>query len=386
MLLNELIVDIFTRLPVESLVQFICLSKLWSQVIVSSQFFLDHLHHVNQTNKKFLLQIKCKRSLQLLLISDVEILNLSLHGWSLFKIVGSCNGLLLFLYDCHSLFVLNPSIKRLKFLPDPPLQNFYLGSQCDVDVGFGYDSSTNDFKVVRILSESISKRLTQVQVYSQIKNSLKVVNNSTYPIGSCCLLGNHSLVYNGAFYCFVNKTKDNNVQNLILLFDFIKESFKEIALPDCFGEEEEGFYKVLRGMGESKGKISFLVDCNSEEYFNKGIARFEIWMMPENSAWNKQLTTEVGLQLGPCQGLLWMEMNDQVVLLITMGKGMCRHLISYDLKTVTIGDIRELQNSIPLHAFTYTLSLALLGEENHRFMNSSKLFDLYLIVSWNATK
>ncbi|GKV01394.1 hypothetical protein SLEP1_g13951 [Rubroshorea leprosula] len=118
-------------------------------------------------------------------------------------------------------------------------------------------------------------------------------------------------------------------------------------------------------MGESKGKISFLMDCNSQEYFNKGIARFEIWMMLENSAWNKQLTTEVGLQVGPCHGLLWRGMNDQVVLLITMGKGMCRNLVANDLKALTISDIKELQNLIPLHAFTYIPSLDLLGEENH---------------------
>ncbi|GKV01391.1 hypothetical protein SLEP1_g13948 [Rubroshorea leprosula] len=104
-------------------------------------------------------------------------------------------------------------------------------------------------------------------------------------------------------------------------------------------------------------------------------------MMLENSTWSKQRTTEVGLQLGPCQGLLWMGINDQVVLLITMEKGMCRHLISYDLETLTISDIKELQNLIPSCGLTYTPSLALLGEENHWFIDSSKLLDLYLIVS-----
>ncbi|GLT71614.1 hypothetical protein SLA2020_436180 [Shorea laevis] len=134
-------------------------------------------------------------------------------------------------------------------------------------------------------------------------------------------------------------------------------------------------------MEELKRKISFLVDCYSQEYFNKGIARFEIWMMLENSAWSKQLTAEVGLQLGPCQGLLWMGMNDQVVLLITMAKGMCRHLISYDLKILTVSNIKELQNLILSCVFTYTPSLTLLGDENHWFIDDSKLFDLYLTVS-----
>ncbi|KAK4732421.1 hypothetical protein R3W88_025409 [Solanum pinnatisectum] len=71
------------------------------------------------------------------------------------SIVGSVNGLICVAIGDGDLFIWNPSIRKFKNLPDSRLKlevsEGYDGSPCDVIYGFGYDKSSDDYKVVGVL-------------------------------------------------------------------------------------------------------------------------------------------------------------------------------------------------------------------------------------------
>ncbi|GLT96287.1 hypothetical protein SLE2022_139220 [Rubroshorea leprosula] len=134
------------------------------------------------------------------------------------------------------------------------------------------------------------------------------------------------------------------------MFYFTDETFKEIKIPDCFYEDIAYFCK-FDGLGEFKGKLSFLhVDENS----SVGVS-LEMWMM-EDSGWVRQYVVNVSQLCGPkC-----LAMNDKVMLLLT--HSVVGRILSCDLKTLelTYHGVEEQRT----RGFTYTPSLALLGEEN----------------------
>ncbi|GLT40788.1 hypothetical protein SLA2020_148980 [Shorea laevis] len=156
------------------------------------------------------------------------------------------------------------------------------------------------------------------------------------------------VVVNGAFYWFVNSVISDCFS--ILMFDFTDETFKEIKMPDCFDEDLGGFDRL----GEVKGKLSLLLHLDEDSSAGDSLA---MWMM-EDSGWVRQFVVNVSqLYVPRC-----LAMNDEVMLLSTRSNVGLGHILSCDLKTLELTDHEvEEQRS---HAFTYTPSVALLGEEN----------------------
>ncbi|GLT40791.1 hypothetical protein SLA2020_148990 [Shorea laevis] len=364
---EDLIVDIFAKLPVKSLIRFMCLSKSCYQAISDPQFFRLHLHHSNQSNKQFVLQISggpltlqslsfCHHQLLREPVTlDQPILLLSDWRW---EMVGSCNGVLCFTtspQSIHYLGILNPSIKKLKLVLFPNLEySFYpsIGLYRSLDetyisteIGFGFDSRTSEFKIVIIFREFDSERWRQVQVYSLRKNSWKVLSNVP---NSLYYMYEPQVVVNGAFYWFVNSVISDCLS--ILMFDFTEETFKEIKMPDCFDEDLGEFVRL----GEVKGKLSLLLLVYLDEDSSAGDS-LEMWMM-EDSGWVRQFVVNRSQLYGPT----CLAMNDEVMLLSTYSN--VGHILSCDLKTLEFTD-HEIEEQRP-RALTYTPSLALLGEEN----------------------
>ncbi|GLT40787.1 hypothetical protein SLA2020_148970 [Shorea laevis] len=324
---EALIVDIFAKLPVKSLIRFMCLSKSYYQAISDPQFFHLHLRYSNQINKQFLLQIS-ERPLTLqswsfchhqLLREPVALEpQVPLPSRSRWEMVGSCNGVLFLTTSpqpIRYLGILNPSIRKLKLVPFPNLEDSFYpptciyrlvdGTSVSTEIGFGFDSCTCDFKMPQV-------------------------------------------VVNGAFYWVVKL--GINVCYSILMFDFTDETFKEIKMPDCFYEDQAYFYR-FNGLGEAKGKLSLLL--HSVVNSSAGIS-LEMWMM-EDSGWVRQFVVSVKQLHAPrC-----LAMNDEVMLLLTRSD--VGRILSCDLKTLKWTDRGVVQRPC---AFAYTPSLALLGEEN----------------------
>ncbi|KAK9007051.1 hypothetical protein V6N11_019379 [Hibiscus sabdariffa] len=155
----EVIVEILKRLPVKSLVRCRSVCKSWNTLISHPSFISVHLQASLSNNTSFLL-LGCLKK---------EGLEYSLHhdndGFGKFKqlpfpppfgcvsdsqVVGSCNGVIcvhLYPYDDDEEFrfvLWNPSIQKYIFLPQPRLS---FSEAADFNVGFGFDSRTDDYKL-----------------------------------------------------------------------------------------------------------------------------------------------------------------------------------------------------------------------------------------------
>ncbi|KAK9285575.1 hypothetical protein L1049_024770 [Liquidambar formosana] len=172
---QEVLTEIFTRLPIKSLLRCTSVCKSWYSLIKNPSFITTHL---NSNTSPLLLLRHCTENYEedryslhfdndtLDLYSKLDCPFKSFTGY--FKIVGYCHGLLC-LSDCHiePTFLWNPSIRVYVTLPKPSV-TFGSHGPHTVVLGFGFDSLTNDYKVVRIVSiDSNGVRYSQeVEVYT----------------------------------------------------------------------------------------------------------------------------------------------------------------------------------------------------------------------------
>ncbi|KAK0607065.1 hypothetical protein LWI29_008738 [Acer saccharum] len=157
-------------------------------------------------------------------------------GVSGYTVIGSCNGLLLVIYD-EGLVIWNPwtgGHKRLSSLFDP-LENFddYGGYFYD-KFGFGYDQSTDDYKIVRIFRISGSYNIHQVEIYSlktkSCQKKITLNRQIRYIIGS--EPGNF---VNGALYWLIHHV----VGLAVLRFDLSNQEFSVILSPKEFQRRKQ---------------------------------------------------------------------------------------------------------------------------------------------------
>ncbi|KAB2623837.1 F-box/kelch-repeat protein [Pyrus ussuriensis x Pyrus communis] len=174
---KDIIIEILSRLPVRSLLQFRCVCKSWCALISNPHFVTKHLSHAVLTcmnNRTFTLFFSSTRIHSIVHValtdqqsdSHVRVTGKELDfpvripDIVLTRIVGSCNGLICLQVNCNKIIIWNPCTGQSKVLPKP----LYSGS---LFYGFGYDSTTDDYKVIRGSSKTTlgSKEVT-IQVFS----------------------------------------------------------------------------------------------------------------------------------------------------------------------------------------------------------------------------
>ena len=178
---DEIVLEILTRLPVKSLLRFRCVSKSWYSSIANPNFISTHFinnHHdayfIHEPNVSLfrshsheVCTLASNRTFET--ISEFRI-PFTFHS-SFPKILGSCNGILCFsdyfMSACNDIYLLNPSIRKFKRLPDTCLTQL-----SNVALWFGYDSLNNDYKVVRISLTRFEPMLPpEAEVYSLSSDS-----------------------------------------------------------------------------------------------------------------------------------------------------------------------------------------------------------------------
>ncbi|KAL7185293.1 hypothetical protein ACSBR2_027260 [Camellia fascicularis] len=105
---NKVLIEILSRLPLISLLQFSCVCKSWYSLISTPSSITSHLNHSTTTFNLILLRHYSHRkerfSLHFNNQTFPKFLNLkcpsSTHFKYYFTIVGSCNGLLCLIDDC----------------------------------------------------------------------------------------------------------------------------------------------------------------------------------------------------------------------------------------------------------------------------------------------
>ncbi|XP_051230237.1 putative F-box/kelch-repeat protein At1g12870 [Lolium perenne] len=167
---DDLVSEILVRLPVKPLLRFKSVCKAWHATISSRSFTSTHLQRAvsdHQRHPRFLLTpyFLAKGST-----------NISLYTWqkgqastslkytlNFFEgasvqvyLLGHCNGLVL-VPTSTKMYVLNPSTRELLTLPESIRSVLQPSSICRNVVGFGLDSFTNKYKVVRFFNYSTNE-------------------------------------------------------------------------------------------------------------------------------------------------------------------------------------------------------------------------------------
>ncbi|KAK4373806.1 hypothetical protein RND71_004483 [Anisodus tanguticus] len=161
---EEIIMDILSGLPVRSLLRFKCVSRFWMTSISEPYFTMKHLNHAknNQNSQKYLLAnatlIKRTRTIQL--VEERQKLDWPSNAKQWSRTLYCCYDSLALIGclnypDKHFLLLLwNPSTRESIVLPDPKF------SPEEYPIyGLGYDSTSDDYKILIIDLESRSEIL-----------------------------------------------------------------------------------------------------------------------------------------------------------------------------------------------------------------------------------
>ncbi|XP_030958695.1 F-box only protein 8-like [Quercus lobata] len=163
---EDLVVEILSRLPVKSLMQFKCVRKSWHGLMRNHSFITQHHKWATSNNqgRGVVFVYENERLTYLSLLSndtlevsrDMDISPFFQDEITLF-IDGPCNGIF-FLYGIpltryygEDIVLWNPATTESKVLPIIKQRPRYTAPTVSFIFGFGIDPKTNDLKVVRIV-------------------------------------------------------------------------------------------------------------------------------------------------------------------------------------------------------------------------------------------
>ncbi|KAB1201526.1 hypothetical protein CJ030_MR0G003213 [Morella rubra] len=250
---EDIIVEILLQLPVKPLLRFRCVSKRWFSLISDPHFAKSHFKRASERTQRLLLSTSLRLgSLEVDKPfgngSAVKKLNFPFkQRGRRVKILGSCNGLVcVSLYGHKDFYIWNPSTGDCRKLPDPAIavhrKNIYIH-------GFGYDSSTDDYKLL-VGSYPLPRpsREAEGKLFSLKSNSWKTVANLFNPEEYCESAGIFS---NGALHW-----QAELIDPRIIAFDLAEEKFREVPMPDEYDDElnEELYFHTLKNLG---GRLCF---------------------------------------------------------------------------------------------------------------------------------
>jgi F-box interacting protein len=397
---HEVIVEILSRLPVKSLVRFICVSKTWYSLISSPHFIATHLnramsdpqyppylllgHYDDEMQKaRFTLHSSDdpfpRKHIYKQVNYSFAALNQLLYyhrdevertgGFfecasdftefhrppksrgQFFSIVGSSNGLLCLADDvsgCESCeYVLwNPSIQKAIRLPRPESHGPHMHS-----LGFGYDPASDDYKLVRLayLEGKTRIRFNTVPPLVEIYTLRTGAWRSVAAPGPPYVIGERSFsaLVNGAVHWLAHTPLCQDAfRNAIVSFNVGDDAFGEMAVP----EELQG-YLLNMAVTVLNGYLA-LVPCNRRS----GDECHSVWVMKEYGtaeSWTKLF--DIGIE-GGLERVIGFTKNGEVLLVTKDGK-----LVSYEPSSQETMDlhIRGLTKSFYLD--TYVESIVLLN-------------------------
>jgi len=310
---EEVVVEILSRLPPKCLIRFKSVSKRWRALIGNPDFLSKNLlnHSIITQNPSHPLRLilfcardisECGRptgnsihsfrSYDSLRCASQTHLNLPPLTPD-FEIVASCNGLIC-LWDekLNDIYLWNPvTSSDLEALPRAPSRchTGFRVSNNDFDVGFGFDSGSNDFKVVTLLDTDEDGWL-EAEIYSLRSGSwrlldMKVNFDMRYVTERAAL--------DGVFLWYDGYTFRDCVDDRIVAFDFSDEEFRIMQSPDARLFCDYGQYE--RTLTKLKGSVAMIVfpSCHKKNFL-------DIWVMLEfgvSESWTRLLIIELPLHL-----------------------------------------------------------------------------------------
>lgn len=344
----ELLIEIFIRLPVKSLVCFTSVCKSWYALITNPEFINMHANHTNscQRDESFLIRYFDDNEEKYTFRRDNETFSEQLAQfksktpYSGCSVIGSCGGLVCLEFS-GSIFLWNPSIRKSVTICVSQLKNFVLG--------FGVCNVTNDHKVVKLVYDPhyphphFPKTIPQVEVYSLSTGSWRGVSTSTAPSNHLSSYGTHCFVFDSVHWIVSGENEKQGKCNLVVSFDMGKEVFYKLMLPDSLANVHMPLLSITRH-GDSLAAL---------EYSNwEGSYCF--WVMKEygvSESWTKLFTLTIP---GRWMRTLVFRKDGQVILPLSNNK-----LFSCDPESDEIKDL-DVSDRRPFYISTYRESLVLL--------------------------
>lgn len=370
---ENIIHEILKRLPIKSVIQCCLVSRSWKSLIESSTHLTRKVQSNNQKDPLFLLlkdfdegdqsdwclwknpdfgeYIKIKNPFPCIIKSIFH--QTERYTAKNFNVVGTCNGLVClavdFSYYGSVAVIWNPYIRKFVALPKLRVSNPKDGTHFNVaSYAFGYDSRTNDYKVLRTVSDICGG---ETEVWSLARGTWKTLT-APMPKDFPCRGDNVRYAFvNGAVHWVQHRRVDRRdkaiVDTVIVLFDMASELFGEIKMP----EDLRGKHCFISRYMESIGLFMSETLENSSD--------FDMWMMKDYGvveSWTKLLTIRLeGPKLCP-HGF---KQNGSEAL-FTVGEG---RLLTVDLKTKQFGEF-AIEEYRYYFLDCFAESLALLGHAN----------------------
>jgi len=343
----EILAVIFSRLPVKSLLQFRSISKSLKSIIDSHNF--TSLHLKNSLNRSLILRHEF--NLYQLQIDDDDfsksIIPLN-HPFktapvtraSFMPLIGSCNGLLAISnsqicftdpYGPNEITIWNPNTRKHRIIPFLPLPIPNILQSENIDRagvcvhGFGFDSLSGDYKILRIswIADLHYSFDPHVRLFSSKTNSWKIIPSMPHALYYTQAMG---VFLENSLHWVMTPTIKESHPCFIVAFNLTLEIFNVVPLPaDIEGEEvniNEGF----------KIDIAVLGGCLCMT-LNYETTKIDVWVMKEygfRDTWCKLFTLEESCfnkSLKSLKPLCYSSNRSKVLLEINL-----KELFWYDLK------------------------------------------------------
>uniref|UniRef100_A0A803LL00 F-box domain-containing protein n=1 Tax=Chenopodium quinoa TaxID=63459 RepID=A0A803LL00_CHEQI len=230
---KKLVSHILCYLPVKTLLQAQYVSKTWYKIINDPEFIKMQLEVSSNSNSSSLLILSGEKLLSLdyqLFDKAVEINHPSVGKST--DVVGSSNGLIC-LYKDGDIGLVNPWTGKYESLPSSNFQ-FHASStsQCWLIHGFGYDPSSDDYKVVCILqlhnSLSGGSVHSEIQAYSLRTKCWGKIKQFPYIICHPC----SGVLASGALHWVAHENPELfSSSKLLIAFDIGSEKCRVVTQP-----------------------------------------------------------------------------------------------------------------------------------------------------------
>ena len=310
----EILPNILLRLPTKSIVKFTCVCKTWRSLIRNPDFISAHLKLSNYNQALLLFRfwadsrLDCEKEDN----DEKEVYKLycdnqdfneharfdfpfdTLGRTSIIKVVGTCNGLVCVEDNglLGRIILWNPCVRMFVELPTPSItyQGYHEEDEYGYDTatGLGFDSKTNDYKVVRVVTVVDVKRRgywgvypPKVEVYSLATGEWSMVTTALPGAVHTC---DPMPFVNGALHWVaLRRTNNLKYRNFIMVLDLGDMVFREIALPILSDEKDYGNESHIHPFISAYGNSLALIHRGRGYCLN-------VWLMKryaDASSWTK---------------------------------------------------------------------------------------------------
>lgn len=298
---------ILSRLPVRSLLRLMSVSKYWKSMIASDP-------HLALDQMKRSVKSTCSFDRRRILIWDLDSVFLQDKKWvgnsfftkrkitcpvedfSCYLIVAACDGLVCLRKRKMDNVILfwNPLTGETKRVSEPPV----LVTPLNFSYGLGYDSSSDDYKLVRIcteLNDAVIKVFrTRVRVYSLRHNSWKQVED--FP-GQLLRPGVLGVFFNGALYWTTYDTQNEDEPWKVTAFDLAKEEFSTLEVHSDF--KPKSSYIEIRLLDEKLCLYYPPPHRERWEHDRGGRSSFNFWLINEHD--NSETWSGYAIKIPSCK-------------------------------------------------------------------------------------